>query len=134
MSGVRLGQMMRKHITWSMCLAFTVLHSTVGIAVLGLVLVAGRLLAGSWQVPEPFSPVPTPSLLGEFVFYLVLFVTSLAPFFGVMWSYIYVSRYNLRIPWSYCRTCGYDLTGNESGRCPECGTAIKQSPAREKAR
>ncbi len=21
-----------------------------------------------------------------------------------------------------CKTCGYDLTGNESGRCPECGT------------
>lgn len=23
---------------------------------------------------------------------------------------------------SLCRQCGYDLTGNESGRCPECGT------------
>jgi hypothetical protein len=23
-----------------------------------------------------------------------------------------------------CRRCGYDLTGNVSGRCPECGTAI----------
>jgi hypothetical protein len=22
-----------------------------------------------------------------------------------------------------CRGCGYDLTGNVSGRCPECGTA-----------
>jgi hypothetical protein len=24
---------------------------------------------------------------------------------------------------SVCRHCGYDLTGNISGRCPECGTA-----------
>ncbi len=24
----------------------------------------------------------------------------------------------------HCRTCDYDLTGNVSGRCPECGTAI----------
>lgn len=22
-----------------------------------------------------------------------------------------------------CRACGYDLTGNLSGRCPECGSA-----------
>ncbi|HPD31202.1 MAG TPA: RDD family protein [Phycisphaerae bacterium] len=25
----------------------------------------------------------------------------------------------------YCRVCGYDLTGNISGRCPECGTEIR---------
>lgn len=25
----------------------------------------------------------------------------------------------------YCRVCGYDLTGNLSGRCPECGTEIR---------
>jgi hypothetical protein len=24
-----------------------------------------------------------------------------------------------------CRTCGYDLTGNVSGVCPECGTTIR---------
>lgn len=23
-----------------------------------------------------------------------------------------------------CPKCGYDLTGNASGRCPECGTQI----------
>lgn len=26
-----------------------------------------------------------------------------------------------------CRKCGYDLHGNQSGACPECGTAIKGS-------
>jgi hypothetical protein len=26
-----------------------------------------------------------------------------------------------------CTRCGYDLTGNESGVCPECGTAIQRS-------
>jgi hypothetical protein len=29
-----------------------------------------------------------------------------------------------RYPPGYCRSCGYDLTGNESGMCPECGTPI----------
>ncbi len=26
-----------------------------------------------------------------------------------------------RIPPGHCQQCGYDLTGNVSGRCPECG-------------
>lgn len=37
-------------------------------------------------------------------------------------------KYKTRPPFApagqYCRTCGYDLTGNVSGRCPECGVAI----------
>lgn len=28
------------------------------------------------------------------------------------------------IPPGFCRVCRYDLTGNVSGRCPECGTTI----------
>jgi hypothetical protein len=31
-----------------------------------------------------------------------------------------------RIPPGHCEHCGYNLTGNVSGRCPECGTAIKR--------
>ena len=27
-------------------------------------------------------------------------------------------------PPGHCRRCGYDLTGNISGRCPECGTVM----------
>ena len=26
----------------------------------------------------------------------------------------------------HCSTCGYNLTGNASGTCPECGTTIQQ--------
>jgi hypothetical protein len=26
-----------------------------------------------------------------------------------------------------CRHCGYDLTGNVSGRCPECGAAVRST-------
>ncbi len=29
-----------------------------------------------------------------------------------------------RYPPGHCRRCGYDLTGNQSGRCPECGRAM----------
>jgi len=31
-----------------------------------------------------------------------------------------------------CQTCGYDLTGNVSGRCPECGAPVPDTrPERE---
>ncbi len=29
-----------------------------------------------------------------------------------------------RFPSDHCQNCGYNLTGNVSGRCPECGEAI----------
>jgi hypothetical protein len=33
------------------------------------------------------------------------------------------------IPSGRCSCCGYDLTGNVSGRCPECGSAVgSQAP------
>ena len=32
-----------------------------------------------------------------------------------------------------CNRCGYDLTGNVSGACPECGTAVGQRTARPMA-
>jgi hypothetical protein len=27
----------------------------------------------------------------------------------------------------HCQKCGYDLTGNESGRCPECGEPVEST-------
>ncbi|MCO6438474.1 MAG: hypothetical protein J5J06_15395 [Phycisphaerae bacterium] len=34
-----------------------------------------------------------------------------------------------RIPPGHCRKCRYDLTGNTSGICPECGTPIPPEPS-----
>ncbi len=35
-----------------------------------------------------------------------------------------------RIPPGHCRKCGYNLTGNVSGICPECGKRVTpQQPA-----
>jgi hypothetical protein len=31
-----------------------------------------------------------------------------------------------------CRRCAYNLTGNVSGKCPECGTAVESQAARAK--
>jgi hypothetical protein len=31
----------------------------------------------------------------------------------------------LSYPLGHCQSCGYNLTGNESGKCPECGTLAR---------
>ena len=101
--------MQRKHITWSSCFCFAILHALAVLTVFGLIHLVARVVWGP---------------LGEFVFYLGCLLLSLSPFFGVLWCYIYVSRYNLHIPYYHCVNCGYDLTGNVSGVCPECGKRI----------
>ncbi len=38
----------------------------------------------------------------------------------------------IRIPPGHCRKCGYDLTGNVTGKCPECGADVPEvDPAGE---
>lgn len=38
---------------------------------------------------------------------------------------------HFRIPHGYCRKCRYNLTGNVSGICPECGTPIRPATGSE---
>ncbi len=51
-----------------------------------------------------------------------------SPVFMGLWIYV-IRRMQKRIappPPGFCR-CGYDLTGNESRRCPECGRPTDQA-------
>jgi hypothetical protein len=32
-----------------------------------------------------------------------------------------------RVPPGHCQRCGYDLTGNTSGICPECGSSVPKA-------
>lgn len=41
-------------------------------------------------------------------------------------------KYSDRLHSGHCRQCGYDLTGNRSGVCPECGAGVPK-PAQESA-
>ena len=46
--------------------------------------------------------------------------------FAVACGYrLWRQRRDPRLLPGHCDSCGYDLTGNTSGRCPECGTAVK---------
>lgn len=42
----------------------------------------------------------------------------------VGWLWVSDDEVARRLAGLACRKCGYTLTGNVSGRCPECGTAI----------
>ena len=53
----------------------------------------------------------------------------LAPFVGLgmfLLAYSIYPRRKRRKRQRYCR-CGYDLTGNVSGICPECGSPVKKT-------
>lgn len=39
------------------------------------------------------------------------------------WMYVTMRWEDAEVGGRYCVQCGYDLTGNVSGRCPECGLA-----------
>jgi hypothetical protein len=46
---------------------------------------------------------------------------------GMLAAWIYDATYGKRARWRRAGRCarrGYDLTGNTSGLCPECGTPI----------
>jgi predicted Zn-ribbon and HTH transcriptional regulator len=44
-----------------------------------------------------------------------------APTLVLWWSWYRNWR---RVPYGHCPKCGYNLFGNTSGRCPECGEAL----------
>ncbi len=60
---------------------------------------------------------------------VILPVTFLLAFFIAELSTSSAKRRERRAARGYCVSCGYDLTGNESGRCPECGERVCRSPS-----
>ncbi len=66
--------------------------------------------------------VPGDSGVTPFIVLGTLFYLTVGVCLGLVVSRL---RQNRSIPPGGCRECGYNLTGNESGICPECGTAIR---------
>jgi len=53
--------------------------------------------------------------------WILCWATVLVPLIGAALRW-YEAR--CTYPPGHCQKCGYNLTGNESGRCPECGTEV----------
>ncbi len=53
---------------------------------------------------------------------------------SVLWLLLAIVAYGMhrrrRREAAACRSCGYDLTGNVSGTCPECGAAVPEDLVR----
>ena len=61
-------------------------------------------------------------------FHVVTNMAGLPALVGILAGFVawgVVNHFRPRpIPPGHCQTCGYNLTGNVSGRCPECGTDV----------
>ncbi len=61
-----------------------------------------------------------------------IIVIPLWPFLlGIAVPTVLSLRSRRRYPPGHCVRCGYNLTGNTSGLCPECGTSIETSSCTE---
>ena len=69
-------------------------------------------------------PSKLPSSLGGTFPIVVLILDLIAAAFFSHRFYRMVVSFRRLSETPECETCGYNLTGNVSGRCPECGTEI----------
>ena len=66
-------------------------------------------------IPHPGLPIT-----GYVHLFLPHWLTNL-----IAWSLFFILwRKTRKPPKGHCQQCGYDLTGNESGACPECNRAV----------
>jgi hypothetical protein len=106
-------------------------------ASLGLCIIAAYLAAGLQAFDNEFGPqgihnlpMPPGSYRLNFMWYIVI-ALALLP---LAWTVVAtLSRRRRRILPGNCAHCGYNLTGNTSGVCPECGTPIQSHRGRMSA-
>lgn len=96
----------------------------------------GRSFVGrTWRWLEAYYAAVVISLFlplfnGPFFVSAVCFVLTAGPLVGVVLvaeSFVHARRVSAA-PAPLCEACGYNLTGNVSGICPECGRPISWRP------
>lgn len=87
------------------------------------VIVWARVYYDYWWVAREFTPH------AFFVKSLAALLLPCAISTAAVWWYDWRDR--RRIPPGHCRKCGYDLTGNVTGVCSECGKQMSAPSATE---
>lgn len=98
------------------------------------------LSASAWRLPPARNPSATPWSLQPIAIAKLPLVAVAVQTVGihlwvvlatgalfastVVWQMARRARERDALSNNRCRDCGYDLTGNASGRCPECGTLL----------
>lgn len=92
---------------------------------------SGKLTAGGTVQPDAGSWRHTTSL--DLPLWLALALASPYPFFTFFKSVIAARSRRRRGAAGLCVSCGYNLFGNVTGRCPECGTRVGEGESESAA-
>ena len=114
-----------QRVTLLLVLAFTVLHAVGAILA---VIMANK----AWYFFYPPRGTTTGSGIETLAKIAVPCLVWSAPVWGIIWAWCLVRLRNhlLFRDGLYCPRCGYNLTGNISGICPECGTRMASDPSK----
>lgn len=78
---------------------------------------------------------PDPSTGGATDFFALLFLRFLSLGYAVLMGiavFLFLGAKRRRPEWPCCEQCDYNLTGNVSGVCPECGTPIQNEETQKR--
>jgi hypothetical protein len=102
----------RKHI-----LQRRLFFAGIALYIAGLALndIAGMLYPSPFGIGAALPPTPVAAPIARYVGFGLIYAT-LPVFFAACWG--------SATAYPQCSNCGYNLTGNHSGVCPECGKAL----------
>jgi len=80
-----------------------------------------------WRGMQASVTIPARNLEVHYIGVPLLLVTGLLLLYPSIHITLMFARWRIRMRSGACLACGYDLRGNVSGICPECGTAIDKS-------
>lgn len=113
-----------KKVTWRLTTGLGLLHALAAVVAVKALLTAPDLLF-------PLRPGAVSSLRELRDGWIVACLVWTTPIWAMLWARVYVRVMNSAMLDAFlgryighCQKCGYDLTGNVSGVCPECGTPV----------